>query len=296
VRITVTGASGFIGRRLVERLQAGAHAVSVLGRKPAGTLPFFFWEAGGENRPPEESLREADAVVHLAGEPVAQRWTPEAKRRIRLSRVAGTRRLVEALAALPRRPTVLICASAIGFYGARGEEILTEASPPGAGFLAEVCAGWEQAAAAAEALGLRVVRLRIGMVLGPDGGALARMLPPFKLGLGGRLGDGRQWMSWIHRDDLVELIRFAVEEPVLAGAVNAVAPAPVTNAEFTRRLAAALHRPALFPVPAVALRALFGEMASVVLDSQRVAPAAAQAAGFAFRYPELGSALRHLLG
>jgi hypothetical protein len=296
MRITVTGASGFIGRRLLERLQAAGHAVSVLGRKPAGGLPFYFWEAGGENQPPEESLRGADAVVHLAGEPVAQRWTEEARRRIRLSRVGGTRRMVEALARLPRRPGVLVCASAVGYYGARGEEVLTEASPPGTGFLSEVCLGWEQAAAAAESLGLRVVRLRIGMVLGRDGGALARMLPPFKLGLGGRLGDGRQWMSWIHRDDLAELIRFAVEEQALAGAVNAVAPVPVTNAEFTRQLAAALHRPAWFPAPAAALRALFGEMASVLLDSQRAVPAAAQAAGFAFRFPELRGALERLLG
>lgn len=296
MNITVTGASGFLGRGLIERLLAAGHAVSVLGRKPADALPFHFWEALGENEPPEESLREAGAVVHLAGEPVAQRWTAEAKRRIRLSRVGGTRRLVEALARLPKRPSVLVCASAVGYYGARGDEVLTEASPPGTGFLAEVCAGWEQAAAAAEGLKLRVVRLRMGMVLGRDGGALARMLPAFKLGLGGRLGDGRQWMSWIHRDDLAELIRFAVEQPALAGAVNAVAPAPVTNAEFTRELAAAVHRPAWFPAPAPALRALFGEMASVLLDSQRAVPAAAQAAGFVFRFPSLRGALAQLLG
>lgn len=296
MRITVTGAGGFIGRRLVERLRAGGHALRVLGRKPAGGLPFFFWEALGENLPPEVSLRDADAVIHLAGEPVAQRWTREARRRIRLSRVEGTRRLVEALGRLPRRPAVLVCASAIGIYGSRGEEILTESAPPGAGFLAQVCVDWEQTATDAEALGLRVVRLRTGMVLGREGGALARLLLPFKAGLGGRLGDGRQWMSWIHRDDLVELIRFAVEEPALRGAVNAVAPAPVTNAEFTRQLAAALRRPALLPAPAFALRAVFGEMASVLLGSQRVLPEAAQAAGFVFAYPELAGALRRLLG
>jgi len=294
MRITVTGASGFIGRRLIERLESGGCALRVAGRKPVGNLPFFFWEACAENLPPEESLRGAEAVIHLAGESVAQRWTSEAKRRIRTSRVDGTRRLVEALSRLPRRPGVLVCASAIGIYGSRGDEILTEQSPSGEGFLAEVCREWEEVAAAAETLGVRVVRLRTGMVLGRDGGALVRMLWPFRLGLGGRLGSGRQWMSWIHRDDLVELIRFTAEQPAVRGAVNAVAPHPVTNAEFTRQLAATLRRPAVFPVPAFALRALFGEMASILLDSQRAVPEAAQRAGYRFEHPELGPALRHL--
>lgn len=296
MRITVSGASGFIGRRLVERLLESGHSLSLLGRKTVGGLPLWRWDARGEERPPEESLAEAEGVIHLAGEPVAQRWTAEAKRRIQGTRVEGTRRLVEALAGLGRRPGVLVCASAIGIYGARGEEILTEASGAGEGFLARVCVEWERAAGEAEPLGVRVVSVRTGMVLGRDGGALARLLRPFKAGLGGRLGNGRQWMSWIHLEDHVELIRFAVEGAGLSGPVNTVAPNAVTNAEFTRELAATLRRPAALPVPAFTLRAVFGEMATLLLDSQRVAPEAALAAGFRFQYPELGPALRQLLG
>jgi uncharacterized protein (TIGR01777 family) len=245
--------------------------------------------------PPAESLREADVIIHLAGEPVAQRWTAEAKRRIRESRVVGTRNLVEALAALPRRPEALICASAIGYYGSRGDEILTESSAPGSGFLPEVCVAWEKEAQAAEALGIRVVRVRTGLVLAADGGALQRMLPPFRMGVGGRLGSGRQWMSWIHLEDLTGLFQFAVESQV-RGPLNAVAPHAVTNSDFTRELARALRRPAVFPVPEFALRLLFGEMADVLLASQRVAPAAAEAAGFRFRFPQLAPALEGLLG
>jgi len=295
VKVTLTGATGFIGRKLTERLLAGSHSLHLLGRRPAPGLPFWAWDAGGNASPPLESLRDSQAVAHLAGEPVSQRWTPEARQRIRSSRVEGTRRLVEALAALPRPPAVLVCASAIGIYGSRGDGILTESSPPGGGFLAEVCQEWEQAADQAASAGIRVVKLRTGVVLGPGGGALQRMLPLFKAGLGGRLGSGRQWMSWINLEDLVELICLALEQPELAGPLNATAPSPVTNAEFTRQLAARLRRPALLPVPAFALRMVFGEMASVLLDSQRVLPQAALAAGFRFRYPELGPALRDLL-
>ncbi|MEK7406872.1 MAG: TIGR01777 family oxidoreductase [Acidobacteriota bacterium] len=276
MNIALTGGSGFIGRPLARRLLADGHSLHLLGRN---------W--------PPESLADAEAIVNLAGEPVAQRWTRAAKQRIRASRVEGTRRLV---AALPRCPAVLVSASAVGIYGSRGAEVLTESSPPGEGFLAEVCGEWERAAAAAEPLGLRVVSLRIGVVLGRGGGALARMLPAFRMGAGGRLGSGRQWMSWIHLDDLVELIRFAILEPALSGPVNATAPNPVTNREFTRELAAALHRPAIFPVPALALKALFGEMASILLDSQRALPQAALAAGFLFQYPELAPALRLITG
>jgi uncharacterized protein (TIGR01777 family) len=226
---------------------------------------------------------------------VGQRWTVEAKQRIRESRVVGTRKLVEALATLPRRPEALICASAIGYYGSRGDEILTESSAPGSGFLPEVCVAWEREAQAAEALGIRVVRVRTGVVLAAGGGALARMLPPFRMGVGGRLGSGRQWMSWIHLEDMAALFRFAVESQV-RGALNGVAPHAVTNSEFTRELAHALGRPAVFPVPEFALRLLFGEMAEVLLASQRVAPGAAQAAGFRFRFPQLAPALAGLLG
>jgi uncharacterized protein (TIGR01777 family) len=276
--ISISGASGFIGRHLMKSLAQAGHSLRALSR----------------HAPPAESLREADAIIHLAGEPVAQRWTAAAKQRILDSRVVGTRNLVEALAALPRRPEALICASAIGYYGSRGDEVLTESSAPGSGFLPEVCVAWEREALAAEAFGIRVVRVRTGVVLDANGGALVRMLPPFRMGLGGRLGSGRQWMSWIHLEDLAALFQFAVESQV-RGPLNAVAPNPVTNSDFTRELAHALRRPAVFPVPEFALKMLFGEMADVLLASQRVAPAAAEAAGFRFRFPQLAPALESLL-
>jgi hypothetical protein len=234
--------------------------------------------------------------VHLAGEPLAQRWTEEAKRRIRGSRVDGTRRLIALLADLPAAPRVLLCASAIGIYGSRGDEILTESSAPGTGFLPEVCMAWEQAADEAAALGMRVVKLRTGIVLGRDGGVLARMLPAFRLGAGGRLGSGKQWMSWIHLNDLLGLIEFALNEAGVTGPVNATAPNPVTNEQFTAQLARTLHRPAFAPAPAFALKLMFGEMASVLLDSQRVVPRAAIEHGFGFRYPGLDPALHDVLG
>jgi hypothetical protein len=292
MNITITGASGFVGRRLIERLLTENHSLHLLGRTPRSGVPCSTWDVLGESAPPVESLVNVDAVVHLAGEPVAQRWTPQAKRRIRATRVEGTRRLVEGLSALERRPAVLVCASAIGIYGSRGDEILTESSPTGEGFLADVCREWESAADLAQPLGVRVVKLRIGMVLGRPGGALARMLPAFKAGLGGRLGSGKQWMSWIHLDDLVELIRDSIEHPEVRGVVNATAPNPVPNAEFTRVLASVLRRPAVVPVPAFALRLLFGEMAQILLESQRVLP---QVPGFRFQYPELAPALRQLV-
>jgi uncharacterized protein (TIGR01777 family) len=243
--------------------------------------------------PPAESLTGADAVVHLAGCPVAQRWTPWAKKEIRNSRVKGTHHLVTALSTLKQRPMVLVCASAIGIYGDRGDEVLTEASPVAAGFLAEVCRAWESEADLAESLGVRVVKLRIGIALGRKGGALEKMLPPFRAFMGGRLGPGSQWMSWIHIDDIVGLIRHALACP-LSGVVNATAPSPVRNGEFARTLGAALHRPAIFPVPAAALKIMLGEMASVLLASQRVLPKAAEAGGYRFSFPELAGALRNL--
>lgn len=277
MKIAVTGASGFIGRALTARLAAAGHIVQpVRLRESAAASP-------------------SEAVVHLAGEPLAQRWTAEAKRTIRESRVEGTRALVGSLARLSPRPAMLVSASAVGIYGSRGDQLLTEDSAPGSGFLADVCAEWERTAGVANALGIRVVIVRTGVVLG-HGGALARMLPVFKLGLGGRLGSGRQWMSWIHIDDLTALIEFVLSGARLRGPVNATAPNPVTNAGFTRTLASALHRPAFAVVPAFALKMLFGEMASVLLDSQRVLPKAAQAAGFQFRYPDLGPALADLVG
>jgi uncharacterized protein (TIGR01777 family) len=241
--------------------------------------------------PPPESIANADAIVHLAGEPVAQRWTPEVKNKIRESRVGGTRRLVEALAKQKHRPAALVSSSAAGFYGSRGDEILTESSAPGSDFLAEVCQQWENHAAAAESLGIRVARIRTGIVLGKGGGALEQMLPPFKAFVGGRLGSGKQWMSWIHLDDLVGIICHALDNPV-SGAVNGTAPNPVTNTDFTSELARALHRPAIFPVPEFAIKTIFGEMAGIVLASQRILPKAAEGAGYQFRYPQLGPALR----
>jgi uncharacterized protein (TIGR01777 family) len=277
MKIAISGASGFIGRHLLQSLAQAGHSLRPLSRHA-----------------PAESLREADVIIHLAGEPVAQRWTAAAKQRIRDSRVVGTHSLVETLATLPRRPEALICASAIGYYGSRGDEILAESSAPGSGFLPEVCVAWEREGQAAEAFGIRVVRVRIGVVLAAGGGALPRMLPPFRMGLGGRLGNGRQWMSWIHLDDLAALFQLAVESQV-RGPLNAVAPQPVTNSDFTHELAHTLRRPAVFPVPEFALRLLFGEMADVLLASQRVVPAAAEAAGFRFRFPQLASALAGLL-
>jgi uncharacterized protein (TIGR01777 family) len=244
--------------------------------------------------PSEESLKGIDVVIHLAGEPVAQRWTNDVKAKIRDSRVLGTRRLVAAIARLNAKPSALICASAVGYYGSRGDEQLFEPSPPGSGFLAEVCRQWESEADAATSLGLRVVRIRTGIALGQGGGALSAMLPSFKLYAGGTFGSGRQWMPWIHVDDLVELFRFAVENPV-SGPVNGTAPDPVTNARFTSELAQVLHRPAFLRIPAFALNLLMGEMATVVLASQRAYPAAAQALGFHWRFSRLGEALHDLL-
>lgn len=298
MNVTLTGATGFIGQRLVRRLLAESHAVHILSRRPRSAFgPEVRCSAWDPNRedPPAESLSDADAVIHLAGEPVAQRWTAAARKRILNSRVQGTNRLVAALAALPERPRVLISASAIGFYGSRGDEVITESSSPGRGFLPEVSVKWEECAKAAEPLGIRVVTVRIGVVLGKEGGALARMLPAFRFGLGGRLGSGKQWMSWIHVDDLANLMLFCMTHNDVWGAVNATAPNPVTNAEFTATLASVLHRPALFPAPALAVRTLFGEMAEIVLEGQRVMPEAALAAGFVFRHPHLKSALQDVL-
>jgi uncharacterized protein (TIGR01777 family) len=277
MNVSVTGASGFIGSRLREALASEGHAVHTIKLRQMQELP------------------PCDAIVHLAGESVAQKWTPEVKRRIRESRVDGTRRLVEAISRMASRPAVLISASATGYYGSREDEILTESSPPGQGFLAEVCVDWEKEAQAAETLGLRVVVLRTGIVLGRGGGALARMLPIFRLFLGGQLGSGRQWMPWIHIDDATGLIRFAVDHPGLTGPMNVCAPNPVRNSDFTNALAAALHRPAPWTVPAFMLAALYGEMGGALLESQRAVPRVALTAGYRFRYADLEPALRSLV-
>ena len=297
MKITISGASGFIGRRLLKTLGSEGHTLQVLSRHAGTNMPpnvkVWAWDpAKGE--PPAEALRDADAVVHLAGEPVAQRWNDETKRKIRDSRVLGTRNMVQAFGKLNKPPATLICASAIGYYGARGDEVLSEDAPAGTGFLSDVCREWESEALKAESLGVRVVRPRIGIVLDARGGALLKMLPPFRMGVGGKIGSGQQWMSWIHLDDLVGLFRLALETRI-SGALNGVAPAPVSNQDFTKALAAAVHRPAIFPVPGIALKILFGEMSEVLLASQRVVPRAAEAAGYRFQYPQLGPALGDLL-
>lgn len=299
MKAVVTGATGFVGQRLLERLvqptiltRDVSRARQKLGAKIADAVA---WDLS--RPPPVPALEGVDTVFHLAGEPVAEgRWTAAKKARIRDSRVLGTQRLVEAIGQCSRRPRVLVSASAVGYYGSRGDEWLEETSPPGSDFLAQVCQEWEQAARAAEALGVRVASIRIGIVLGRGGGALARMLLPFRLGLGSPLGSGQQYMPWIHLDDLVRLFLFAAEQPDLRGPVNGVAPSPVTNREFTRVLARVLGRPAFLPaVPAFVLRLALGEFVEVLLASQRVRPAAALAAGFSFQHPELEAALRDVL-
>ena len=276
--IAVTGASGFIGHRATELIQARGHTIRPISLRSA---------------PSPDQLTGCNAVIHLAGESVAQRWTASAKKRILDSRVEGTRALLAAMREHP--PNVLVNASGIGYYGSCGDRILTEQSPAGTDFLGQVAAAWEHEAQEAEKLGVRVVRLRIGTVMGAGGGALSKMLLPFRMGLGGRLGPGTQWMSWIHLDDLCALILFAMGESTLRGVFNATSPHPVTNSEFTRALAHAAHRPAVLPVPAFALRLLFGEMSEMLLGSQRAVPEAALRAGFEFRYPEIGAALIQIL-
>ena len=277
-------------------LGAAGHKLHALSRHAGIGLPagvgLSVWD--GRTEPPRASLENADVVVHLAGEPVAQRWTPAVKQRIRDSRVLSTGHLVQAISKLSRRPGAFVCASAIGYYGPRGDEMLPESAAPGPGFLEKVCVEWENTAQAASALGLRVTMVRIGVALDTHGGALARMLPPFRLGIGGPIASGSQWMSWIHLADLAELLRFVIENPI-SGPVNGVAPYPATNREFTRTLAEAIRRPAFFPIPAFGLKLLLGEMAELLLASQRVIPQAAESAGFRFRFPKLGPALGDLL-
>lgn len=295
-KTVVTGATGFIGRHLCKLLRAP----NVLTRSPETTPPEFAtsgcfrWDPENE-LPPPEALAGCDAVFHLAGEPVATgRWTKSKKARILNSRVGGTGNLVKGLQAMETPPSVLVSASAVGYYGSSPDERWTEESTPAAGFLAEVCKQWEAAAAEARECGTRVVMIRIGLVLGKDGGAMARIMPLFKLGLGGNLGNGRQWMPWIHVGDLARLFVFAAENDTISGPVNGSAPNPVTNREFTRALGRSVRRPTLFPAPAFALRLGLGEFSQVLLASQRVLPAAAQEAGFEFRYPTIDSALASL--
>lgn len=294
--IAVTGATGFVGRALVASLtRDGARVLRLVRRAPG---PGEAWWDPAAGRLDPAALEGVDGVVHLAGESIAAgRWTAERKRRIRDSRVEGTALLARALASLAAPPRVLVSASAVGIYGNRGDEILREDSPPGVGFLAEVGQAWEAAAAPAAAAGIRVVQPRLGIVLSPDGGALARLLLPFRLGVGGPLGSGAQWMSWLSLDDALGILRAALARDELAGPLNAVAPTPVTNEEFTRSLGAVLRRPTLFRVPAAALTLVLGEMAeAALLASQRAVPDALLRAGHRFQDPDLEPALRRLLG
>jgi uncharacterized protein len=332
MRVTVTGATGLIGTALLAELRARGAEVTVLSRDPgraratlAASAPpqtadpaaaerdqgdpvtqappphTVGWDPLSEPAP-VAALQGRDAVVHLAGENVAQRWTAAAQRAIRESRVLGTRHLVAGLRATGAgegaeegRPSVLIAGSAIGYYGAHGEEPLDEEAPPGDDFLARVCAAWEAESRAAAELGMRTVQVRTGVVLDRRGGALAKMLTPFRLGVGGPVAGGRQYVSWIHPDDLVGIVLAALADERWSGAVNATAPEPVTNRDLARSLGHALHRPALLPVPAAALRGLYGEMARIVTTGARVLPAKALVLGHRFGYPHLDEALRGAL-
>ena len=308
MRVTVTGASGLIGSSLVAELRERSDEVTVLSRDPARARGLLGVEALGwdplAEAAPVAALAGRDAVVHLAGENIAQRWSARAKRAIRESRVTGTRNLLAGLEAAGRegdgrgggRPRILISGSAVGYYGPRGEEPLDEDSPPGNDFVAEICIAWEAEAAKASELGMRVVLVRTGVVLDRDGGALAKMLPPFRLGVGGPVAGGRQYMSWIHREDLVGMIRAALRDERWSGPANGTAPEPVTNREFSHALGHALHRPSLLAVPGFALGLLYGEMAEIVTTGARVMPAKPLVLGYEFRHPELDEALRSALG
>lgn len=293
MRALITGATGFIGRRLVREFERPL----VLSRRPEEarkllpTAEIYAWKPE-ESLPPAEAFEGVEAIFHLAGDSVASgRWTAAKKARIRSSRVTGTTNLIEGLRMLKQPPRVLVSASAVGYYGTRGDEVLDETAQPGTDFLAQVCQEWEAAAGRARELGLRVVTARTGMVIGQRGGALARMLTPFKLGLGGRLGDGRAWMPWVHLDDVAGLMLHAAKSG-MDGPMNVVAPNPVTNREFTSTLARVLHRPAVFPVPRFALALLFGELSTVLLASQRVVPRVAEKTSYRFRFTSLEEALR----
>lgn len=303
MKVLITGATGFVGKRLARRLADKGHALVVLTRKPdqiASRLPLpaqaFKWNAE-EEAAPAAAFAGVDAVLHLAGEGIAEhRWSAAQKQKIYQSRIAGTQNLMRAIVALPedKRPKVVVSASAIGFYGDRKNELLDESSKMGAGFLAEVCGDWEAELVRQKLEKVRTVLLRIGMVLGSEGGALKKLFPLFKAGVGGPVGSGKQWVSWIHVDDLVSLFIFAMENPSATGVLNAVAPTPVTNEVFSHALGKALHRPSFMKAPALALKLAMGEMAELVLASQRVVPKRTLAKGFSFSYPEIDGALEEI--
>lgn len=300
MKILITGATGLIGRALCHALTEDGHAIVGVSRssgKPAGldVAGMYQWDSQA-GPPPDAALDQVDAVINLAGEPIAaKRWSDQQKKSIRDSRIATTRNLVDGMRRAKRQPQVFVSSSAVGYYGDRGDERLQETSPPGRGFMSDLCVEWEREATPASELGVRVVLVRTGVVFSADGGALDKILPPFKLGVGGRLGSGKQWFPWIHIDDIVGIFKHALQTVQVTGPINGAAPQGATNAEFTRELGRALHRPVFLPVPEFALRALMGEMANVLFDSQRVIPSAALASGYEFRHPQLGPALSDVL-
>lgn len=302
MRVTLTGATGLIGPRLIKALQARGDEVTVLTRSPEKAraalqdVEAVAWAQPTAEPAPATALSGRDAVVHLAGEPVAQRWSADAKRRIDDSRVLGTRNLVAGMRAADPSPPVLVSASAVGYYGPRGSEELPEDTPPGDDFLAGVCVRWEQEAQRAGEAGARVVLVRTGVVLDAGGGALAKMLPPFKLGVGGPVAGGEQYMPWIHLDDLVGIYVRAIDDAAWSGPVNGAAPAPVTNAAFSKALGRVLRRPAFAPIPGAAIRLLYGEMAVIVTEGQRAIPRRTTELGYRFVHTDVEPGLRSALG
>lgn len=301
MHVTVTGATGLVGSRLVQRLQQRGDRVTVLSRNveqaraQLGDVEAFAWDPSSDPAP-TAALEGRDAIVNLAGSPVFQRWTTSSKQRIEDSRVHTTAHLVRGIATTTDRPSILVSGSASGYYGDTEDRPVSEDQPPADDFLGKLAQRWETAAHGAEKHGLRVTTIRTGMVLAADGGALPVMLRPFRVGLGGWLGSGRQYVPWIHVDDEVGLMLAALDDPAYTGAINASAPNPVTNKQFSKAVGRAIHRPVLAPAPAFALRLLLGERAAVVLDSSRMIPARAEQLGYAFAHPDLDGALTDLLG
>ena len=296
MKILISGSHGLVGTALIKALEPDGHEIYHLVRHYPNSPSEIEWSP--DRYSIALSLIEGfDAVVHLAGESIAEgRWTDEKKKRIRESRTRGTKLLADALANLTQPPKTLVSASAIGYYGDRDDELLTEESAPGNDFLSEVCVEWEQATSHATNMGIRVVNARFGIILDKEGGALKKMLPPFRMGIGGRIGSGKQWMSWISLDDVIGALKFALTNDSLTGPINFVAPNPVRNAEFTKTLGNVLSRPTIFPIPAFGVRFAFGEMAdALLLSSQRVKPKRLKAAGYQFQHSDLRSALRHVL-
>jgi uncharacterized protein len=293
-RVLVSGASGLIGTTLLPSLETRGYDVVRLVREPANGGKQLSWDPAQSMNP--DTVSGFDAVIHLAGESIVGRWTDAKKQKIRDSRVNGTRHLAEALAQAKNKPHVFVCSSAIGYYGSRGDEVLRENSASGTGFLPEVCRDWEAATQPAIKAGIRTAHIRTGVVLSPKGGALGKMLTPFKLGVGGHIGGGHQWMSWIDVEDMVGAIHHILKNDLLQGPVNMVAPKPVTNDEFTKTLASVLSRPAIFPMPEFAVKAIFGKMGeTVLLGSQRVEPARLVETGYPFRFRDLRESLKNVL-